>query len=248
MIRHKVWAAAWLPIVLLAASISSAAAQKSTTINVTSTVHDYDTAANQLLLRSDDANGSGQATYTTVPVPHGAGYLVNSAISNGQWQLTVGASSGRSVYVTPNQGIDSTQPAGPPAGYYAADLRSHCFDQNGNIVPLQNVVTSSGNCQFGVTFTSAGTQYKLLMSPFPFSVGGGTETCPSTGCPPTGVVTVTCNTVSNGQCVSWTITPNTSAPQANVANLYRYQNVNKSATWVFIGQYYNTFRIDVTNP
>lgn len=235
-------------LVLLVTPFLSAAGQKSTTTNVTSIVHDYDTVGSQLLLRSDDANGSGQATYSTVPAAHGAGYLINSSITSGQWQLTLSATSGRSFYVTPNQGIDSTQPAGPPAGYYAADLRSHCFDQSGNIVPLQNVVTSSGNCQFGVTFTYAGTQYKLLMSPFPFTVGGGSETCPSTGCPPTGVVTVTCNKVSSSQCVSWTITPNTGAAQANVANLYRYQTVNKSATWVFIGQYFNTFRVDVTNP
>jgi len=233
---------------------SAAAAQKTTTVNVTSTVHDYDNAANLLLLRSDDLNGYQQATYTTVRQSHGSGYLVNSFVTNGQWQLTISSQSGRSYYITPNQGIDNTQPAGPPAGYYTGDstgaeLHSHCFDQNGNIVPLGNVLTSSGNCQFGVTFISAGTRYKLLMSPFPFTVDGSAPaTCPSTGCPPTGVVTVTCNAVSSGQCVSWTITPNTSAPHANVAGLYRYQTSGRSATWVFIGQYYNTFRIDVAQP
>src|SRR6202035_2856063 len=103
----------------------------------------------------------------------------------------------------------------------STSLRSSCFDQNGNAVPLGNVVTSSGNCKLGIDFNYGGTVYKLLMSPFPFSESGaGTPICPPTGCPPSGLVTVNCNSVSNGQCVSWTITPNTSAANANVANLY----------------------------
>ena len=117
-------------------------------------------------------------------------------------------------------------------------------------MPLANVITSSGNCKLGLTFYSGGTVYKLLMSPFPFSGSGdGTPICPSTGCPATGLATVTCNKVSNSQCVSWTIVPNTSAANANVANLYMEGGGPKgTTTWTFIGQYYNTFRLDVTNP
>jgi hypothetical protein len=231
---------------LMIASLASAAGQKTTAVNVTSTIHDYDSAANLLLLRSDDFNGYQQATYTTMTTHNST--TQSSVITNGEWQL--GVASTRTVYVTPNVAIDNTQPQAPPAAYYpGADVRSHCFDQNGNLVPLANVVTSSGNCHLGVNFNSGGTLYKLLISPFPFTVGNSAPpSCPSTGCPPTGVVTVTCNAVSNGQCVNWTITPNTTAPHANVANLYRYQSGRGSATWMFIGQYYNSFRIDVTNP
>ena len=78
--------------------------------------------------------------------------------------------------------------------------------------------------------------------------GDPQPTCPSTGCPATGVVTVTCNAVSNGQCVNWTIEPNVTAPNANVANLYRYSSSKGTTTLVFIGQYYNSFRIGLTNP
>lgn len=69
------------------------------------------------------------------------------------------------------------------------------------------------------------------------------------GDPATGLVTVTCNLVSSNQCVSWTITPNTSAraPSPTVGNLYSYTGTVKQP-WVFIGQYYDTFRIDVTKP
>src|SRR5262249_4835150 len=96
--------------------------------------------------------------------------------------------------------------------------------------------------------SSGGTSYKLLMSPFPLSLSDAPASCPSAGCPSPGVVTVTCNSVSSGQCVNWTIEPNTTAPLANVANLYRRSSTPKPAgSWVFIGQYYNSFRISLTN-
>jgi hypothetical protein len=221
-------------LALLLTAFVTASAQKTTSTNVTTVVHDYASDGTQLLMRSDDYDGSGQATY-------GAG------IFNGEWDLILYNQSLRTLWITPNDPVGS-QPVGPPPGYYSQGVQtsSRCFDQNGNTVPLQNILTSSGKCKLGINFNSGGTLYKLLMSPFPFSGSGdGTPICPSTGCPATGVVSVTCNKVSSGQCVSWTIVPNTSAPNANVANLY---SSGKRSTWVYIGQYYNTFRIDVTNP
>jgi len=233
-------------IVVGVAALGAAQGYKptSSSVNVTTTVYDYDGGGVELLMRSDDYNGSGQATYTSTG-------SVTSAIFNGELDLSLLKQSLRTLWITPNDPFSSSEPAGPPAGYYSQGVQSlsRCFDQNGNTVPLANVLTSSGNCKLGVNFNSGGTLYKLLMSPFPFSgAGDGTPTCPATGCPATGVVTVTCNKVSNSQCVSWTIVPNTNAPNANVANLYWYHSQGRSATWVFIGQYYNTFRIDVTNP
>jgi hypothetical protein len=230
----------------------AAAAQKpnsSTSTNATATFHDYDALGAALqLLRSDDYNGSGQATYTSSSSRTSS---LSSGFVNGEWNLNLSNQSLRTVYITPNAPIDNLQPQGPPAGYYrdGVTVRTGCFDQNGNIVPLANVVTASSNCKLGVNFTSGVTPYKLLMSPFPLSGSGDPPpTCPPTGCPATGVVKVTCNTVSNGQCVNWTIEPNVSATHANVANLYRYSSSKGSATWIFIGQYYNSFRIGLTNP
>jgi hypothetical protein len=223
-------------VVLLATLVVATA--KTTNTNVTTTVHDYASdGVTQLLLRSDDYNGPGQASYSSF------------ISSGGELELLFSNHSVRAVWITPNDPVGS-EPGGPPAGYYSSDtsVRSDCFDQNGNIVPLANIVTSSGNCKLGVTFYSGGTVYKLLMSPFPFSGSGdGTPICPPTGCPATGLATITCNKVNNGQCVSWTIVPNTSAANASVANLY-IEGGSKGTTWTFIGQYYNTFRIDVTNP
>ena len=222
-------------VILLLTSLGAFAGQKTTSTNVTTIVHDYASdGITQLLLRSDDYNGSGQASY---------GSFITSS---GELELLLSNRSVRTVWITPNDPVGS-EPAGPPAGYYSYDtsVRSDCFDQNGNIVPLANVVTSSGNCKLGVTFYSGGAVYKLLMSPFPFSGSGdGTPICPSTGCPATGLATVTCNKVSNGQCVIWTIVPNTGAANGTIANLYS----ESGSDWIFIGQYYNTFRIDVTNP
>src|SRR5258708_32716747 len=224
----------------------AASAQHTTSTNVTTIVHDYSSDGTQLLMRSDDYNGSGQATYTSTK----SGSL-SSSNTNGEWVLSLLKQSLRTLWITPNDPVGS-EPAGPSAGYYwqSVEAKSICFDQNGNTVPLQNVVTSSGNCKLGVNFNSGGTLYKLLMSPFPLSgAGDAPPTCPPAGCPAPGLATVTCNKVSNSQCVSWTIVPNANAPNANVVNLYwRYAPTPTTATWLFIGQYYNTFRIDVTNP
>jgi len=59
-----------------------------------------------------------------------------------------------------------------------------------------------------------------------------------------GTASVTCNSVSNNQCVNWTITPNTAGPNATVADLFYFGKRGP----VFIGQYYNTFRINASNP
>ncbi len=114
---------------------------------------------------------------------------------------------------------------------------SRCYDQNLNVVPFQNIPTSSNNCYLMVDFGSGGTKYKLAMGPQLLAPG-----------PATGLATVTCNAVSNGQCVDWTITPYLNSGGASpptVANLYYYARGGKLT---FIGQYYNTYRIDVTNP
>jgi hypothetical protein len=238
-----------LVVLLLAPFAATAQKTTNTNTNVTTVIHDYSSDGfTQLLLRSDDNNGSGQATYTT---SGSRGASLSSFINSiGEWQLALGSQSVRTVWITPNDPV-GTEPAGPPVGYYwdNTTVRSDCFDQNGNVVPLANVVTSSGNCKLGVNFNSGRTTYKLLMSPFPFSGSGdGTPQCPSSGCPATGFVSVTCNSVSNSQCVSWTIVPTTSSPNLNIANLYRMSSSKGSLVWVYIGQYYNTFRIDLMNP
>jgi hypothetical protein len=211
---------------------------------VTSVVFDNDDTGAPLLMRSDNYNGAGQATYTNIKAK-GAGYLVSSEIlANGRWQLALKDESGRTLWVTPDEGIDSSQPPAPPAGYYAVQKAfSTCRDQGGNIVPFQNVVNGSGNCSMTVNFFYGGVLYMLTMRPG--SLEGAL--CPSGGCPATGLAKVSCNEVANSQCVNWTITPNANAPLVRVSNLYSYTGP-RDTPWVYIGQYYNSFSINVTYP
>jgi hypothetical protein len=209
---------------------------------VTTVVFDTDSAGGQLLLRSDDSNGTGGATYANSRT------LTSAIQSNGEWRLQWGSQSTRALWITPNDPIGNSQPPGPAAGYYAQGIEtvSVCRDQSGNIVPFENLVNGSNNCSLGVDFISGGIEYKLFMSPSGMPADSGSS-CPSTGCPATGLTTVTCNTVSSNQCVNWTIAPNLTAPNATVASLFSYTGT-RAQPWVFIGQYRNTFRINATHP
>jgi hypothetical protein len=234
-----------LIIGLAATFAGSLAAQKpSSTTNVTTTVFDYDTAASQLLLRSDDYNSTLCGGYCAVY----SGAL-NSNVQSyigpaGAWNLGLHNQSVRTLYVTPDRPY-GTDPIGPPANYYWQNVQAYslCYDQYNNPLPLPNVLTYSGNCSLAVDFNPGGTHYKLIMSPVLPAAS-----CPAAGCPMTGTATVTCNAVSGAQCVNWTITPNTSNNSPAVSNLYYYSGKGSQITLVFVGQYYNTYRIGVTNP
>lgn len=213
----------------------------SSTINVTSVIHDFATGGAELLMRSDDYNGTDEATYSAAD-PNVASQLDDI----GRWYFYLNQQSVRTIWITPNDAIDTNQPAGPGAGYYWKNVLVHsrCFDQNLNTVPFQNILTSSNYCTLSLHFNWNGTVYAVHMSPQQLASNG----------PDSGLATVKCNSVSTAsgteQCVSWTITPYTDpgAPHPNVADLYSYSTVKGKAVWTFIGQYYNTFRIDVTNP
>lgn len=227
-----------------AAKAGAAPQQTSSAINVTTTIYDFDTNGAQLLLRSDDFNGSGQATYTTIPGTRKNTFAVFSQINeDGQWYLTFTEQSGRALWITPNQAVNGS-PVGPPAGYYVPQkVYSVCRDQSENPVPFRNLINGSGNCSLAVNFEYGGILYKLLVRPGALD---GT-TCPSGGCPATGLTKVTCNAVSNNLCTNWTITPNLDAPLVGVANLYSYTG-SRTGPWLYVGQYYNTFRINASYP
>ncbi|HWC18363.1 MAG TPA: hypothetical protein VG498_15180 [Terriglobales bacterium] len=211
---------------------------------VTTVVFDNDTSGSPLLVRSDDYNGGGQATYTTVNGNGRTVEILSQIASDGGWKLDLHNQSIRTLFITPNDAINSSQPAAPPAGDYFGQIvvaHSHCFDSSNNVVPFQGLVNGSNNCGFQINFLYGGTQYALAMNPKinPTCVGCN----PGPG-PVTGLASVGCNAVSSGNCVSWTITPNMIAPNATVANLYEFG----SKGFVFVGQYYNTYRVNVMNP
>ena len=205
-----------------------------TTLNVTSTVFDLDLSGSPLLTRSDDYsdNGNHEATYTS------AENIESFIDSGGVWYLNLyrQETGTRTVYVTPNDNIGA-QPEAPPSGYYwkNVEITSKCTDSKGNTVPFPNLVNGSSDCTFGLDFGDNGITYKLLLG----RVLNASDPTP-------GKADVACNSVSGNQCVAWTITAGTGASGV-VANLYSYTGKVK-APWVFIGQYYNSVRVKVTNP
>jgi len=206
---------------------------KTTITNVTSTVFDVDTSGATLLFRSDDFNGSNEAAYTSV------NNIESFITSSGVWYLNLypQKTGTRTVYITPDDAV-GTQPAAPSASYYwdHVEITSKCMDSNGNTVPFPSLTNGSSNCTFGVDFGYNGIIYKLLIG----RVLNATDPTP-------GKASVACNAVnSSNQCVAWTITVGNGA-SAVVANLYSYTGT-RSAPWVFIGQYYNSVRVNVTNP
>ena len=183
---------------------------------VTTVVHDSDAAGNALLTRSDDYNGAGLATYTSI------NKITSQIESSGGWKLYLGSQTVRTMYlVLASQGIPV------PDGYYAVNVEvySQCFDQSLTPVGLLTMAagTSNDNCSFGIDFSYARTKYKLVMSP---KFSG------------TGLATVTCNAATNGSCADWTIVPNTMTQNAAVANLYHYSN---TGSLVFDGAYHNSY-------
>src|SRR5215469_5703236 len=148
-----------LPIAFAFMAASLVSAQKSTTTDVTTIIYDAN-GVNELLTRSDDYNGTGHATYTSL---NGVTSMIDA---RGSWQLLLNSQSVRTIYLTPNNAV-GTQPAGPPAGLYwkNVEVYTQCYDQYLNMVPMQNVVNTSGTCSFGVDFYAVGTKYKLVMTP-----------------------------------------------------------------------------------
>jgi hypothetical protein len=217
------------------ANSSSGKGGGGTTLNVTSTVFDWDLSGALLLTRSDDHNGSNEATYSNTSDKNIESFIDSSGV----WYLNLyrQETGTRTVYVTPNDNVGG-QPQAPPAGYYwkNIEITSKCTDSSGNTVPFPNLVHGSSDCTFGLDFGYDGITYKLLLG----RVLNASDPIP-------GLADVACNTVnSSNQCVAWTITAGTGT-SAVVANLYSYTGGVK-APWVFIGQYYNSVRINVTNP
>lgn len=203
-------------------------------INVTSTVFDADSSGATLHFRSDDFNGStNQATYTNV---NGVESFIDSS---GVWYLNLypQKTGTRTVYITPNDPV-GTEPTAPPPGEYwqNVEITSKCMDSSGNTVPFANLKNGSSNCTFGIDFNYNGIVYKLL-------VGRKMNSAD----PAPGTASVACNGInSSNQCVAWTITAGNGASPV-VANLYS-ETGPRSAPWAFIGQYYNSVRVNVHNP
>jgi hypothetical protein len=211
-------------------SVTAGAKVPSSSFNVTVTVYDTDASGARTHIGSDDYNGSGYAVYNYAKDPSTA----TDVYAGTKMFLDLFGQSTRTLYINADDPLPGS-PSGPAPGQYWQNVEFYagCYDANLNLVPLQNLTTSSGNCRVGIDFNSAGMKYKLDMGPV----------LPANG-PATGWAYIQCNSVAGGQCVSWTVTPNMSGPNPTVANLYSFGKHGLT----YLDQYRDTYRISFTNP
>lgn len=203
-------------------------------VSATTLVYDQDTSVppNQYLFRSDQYGGLNTTSYTNTGGV-ATGIFLGSPYN---WGLNLFGQSLRRVWITLSPVNGATPPA--PSGLYAdkVQIYSWCFDSAGHYVSYLSIPsgTSNDQCIFSFDFEYGRITYKLAMGQFsPPASGWASATCHASSSP------------SGTPCTSWTIAPNMIDANATIANLYIIGGHNGPQ---FIGQYYNTFRIDVTTP
>lgn len=199
--------------------------------NVVSTIYDTDASNNQLLLRSDDHNGTQQASYSV------ADANVISDVSGDLWDLNLTSQTLRRVFLTFSSPANNSVPAPLPDGYYNARVMSRCFDSNNNISSFFQIApgTTNNRCSLRVgKIFFAGNEYLFLMTP------DGTE-------PGTGWANVTCTAGNSSGCTAWHVEPNLDSADfpGNVPTVaHLYSVASHSGKMTFIGSYHNTYRAD----
>src|SRR5947199_2744911 len=86
-----------LAVLAFMSSPSAAATSCPPSPNVTTIIHDFDFSGSQVLLRSDDYNGTGQASYSGALDPN-----LSGSVYCGQWFLRMYSQSIRTVWITHN--------------------------------------------------------------------------------------------------------------------------------------------------
>lgn len=221
--------------VVTAVLISGSAGAKPArgSFNVTITVYDTDASGAPTHIGSDDYNGNGYAVYNYLKDPN----TTTDVWAGTNMFLDLYDQSTRTLFINADDPLPGS-PSGPVPGKYWQNIELYavCYDANQNLIPLQSITTSNGNCRVGVDFNSGGVKYKLDMGPVQPAPG-----------PATGWAYIQCNSVSAGKCANWTVTPNLNGPNPRVANLYYVSTTNPKGL-TFLHQYYDTYRIGFTNP
>jgi len=172
--------------------------------------------------------------------------------TSGDWELDSSMPTGgtRTVYLDFSRPIPGSGPNGGaavaiPSGNYRFHMISKCH-LNGNtflsVAPGQTV-----QCPLLVSQLVVGSHtYSVLMNPGLTSNGSSW--------PETSYSNVTCNSTA-GTCASWTLTPSGTAPDGSTANVAVLIDVVTSTTKgkttttdVKQGDFYMSYRIDITNP
>lgn len=197
----------------------------------------------QYLTRSDDYSGTTFATYNELTDPN----IKNTIAGDGNsfWSMYLLPGTDRKIWLTLNS--RSETPILPDGDYLAsapAEIFSQCWNRKGNS-PMSWETMKTGaslnHCSFGVIFAYGGIEYKLLMRP---NKADATNT---------GWAKVTCraSTTKDG-CTRWEMVPNMDPEELHptVANLYKCEPTctGSNSLITVLGEYRNTFRIEVTYP
>jgi hypothetical protein len=226
----------------LAPTGSPSYAKGPTDVAVTTTIADADPSiAASFQIRSD-----GRGTYTNST-------LTSQILSNGKWLLdSYFAHSTRTMYLDFSRPVPGSGPNGGdavaiPSGTYVFQSFVDCpnsFYNNSffTIAPGQTV-----HCPFHIGELYVGSDlYSVNMNPYTGAEGfAWTET---------NWANVTCTSAA-APCSAWSITPSATAPDgstANVAVLLKHVTTttkgHSTTTPVKQGDFYMSFRIDVTKP
>jgi hypothetical protein len=216
------------------------------------------------------ASSAGHALAVTSVISDDAGFQIrsdglgpyknsNTLISEiqsgttGDWELDSSTPSGgtRKVYLDFSRPVAGSGPNGGaavaiPSGLYRFHMISKCHLDGYSYLTI--ALGQTVQCPLLVSQLTVGTHvYRLLMNP------GATSTGDSW--PETNYTNVTCNSTAAGACASWTLTPSGTAPDGSVANVAVLFEVVTSTvkgktttTYAKLGNFYISYRIDITNP
>ena len=232
-------------LVLPATTLPQGPPNRTSDVPVTSTINDSFNGI-PMQIQSDSAGPYRNTKYVQS--------IVQGAVGYQDWELD----TNYSTFSTRNVWLDFTKPvagSGPnnqdpiaPFDSALAKVRfiSKCHEYNVSMfsIPLGTTV----NCPLATGFNYGGIQYRLHMNPL-----SGPDINPETD-----YVNITCNAVNSAlQCINWTIEPNASkggcasvdcTVKQNVARLSKMVTSKGKTTPVNQGNFYISFRIDLTNP
>jgi len=174
------------------------------------------------------------------------------ASTTGDWVLdSYTNNSSRMIYLDFSRPIAGSGPNGGsavaiPSGYYKFHVISKCHLTGNDFLTIAPGHTVQCPLRVGQIFVGT-RQYGITMN-------AGVTSAGKVSWPETNYANVTCNSIA-GTCANWTLTPSASDPSGSPANVAVLIETITSGTHgkttttdVKQGDFYMSFRIDITNP
>jgi hypothetical protein len=160
--------------------------------------------------------------------------------SSGDWVLDTGSSTTRTILIDLRQPVPNSG-AAPPFAWELLPARiiSKCHEALAGSFPAMTL-NQTLSCPTGIAFQYGGNSYGLMMTSGPNSDINYAET---------NNPLVTCTSVDgSNHCNKWTVLP-IRQPDGTIKNIARLRKALKgNNNFAFLGDYYLSFNIEVTNP